>query len=94
MHHHPIPDPASPDRDDAIAQALLALLVHDHPGLWSLSELDRSLTSSGQASSGAEPPRHPTEDAVQRLYAAGLLGRVGQYVFATRAAHEAQRLAG
>jgi hypothetical protein len=94
MHHHPIPADAPGGPDEAIDRALLGLLTHDHAGLWSLSELDRSLTSSGQTAGGAEPPRHLTEDAVERLYAAGLIGRVGQYVFATRTAHEAQRLAG
>jgi hypothetical protein len=93
MHQHPIPAQAPGDSEEAIDRALLGLLIHDHPGLWSLSELDRSLTSSGRTLGGAEPPRHVTEDAVERLYATGLVGRVGQYVFATRTAHEAQRLA-
>jgi hypothetical protein len=52
-----------------------------------------SLRASSQTVSGCEPPRHDTEDAVERLYAAGLLHRVGQFVFVTRAAHNAQRLA-
>lgn len=94
MHHHPIPGPELGDPVEALAQAILGLLTHDHPGLWSLSELDRSLTSSGKTQPGAEPPRAPTEDAIEQLYAAGLIHRVGQFVFATRAAHAAQRLAG
>jgi hypothetical protein len=94
MHHNPIPGIESGDPADALAQAILALLVDDHPGLWSLSELDRSLTSSGQTPLGAEPPRHVTEDVVEALYEAGLLHRIGQFVFATRAAHAALRLAG
>jgi hypothetical protein len=90
MHHHP--NPALPV--DALAQAILGLLIDDHPGLWSLAELDRSLTSSGQTPVGCEPPRHVTEDAIEALYAAGLIHRVGQFVFASRCAHAAQRLAG
>jgi hypothetical protein len=94
MHHNPIPGTQPGDPAEALAQAILGLLVDDHPGLWSLAELDRSLTSSGQISPGAEPPRHVTEDAVEQLYAAGLIHRIGQFVFATRCAHTAQRLAG
>lgn len=88
MLHQPIP--GSPD--DALAQAILGLLTHDHPTLWSLSELNRSLTPSGEPAPGTEPARHLTEDAVERLYAAGLLHRMGEFVFASRAAHESQRL--
>ena len=85
MHHHPSPV----STDDALAQAILGLLIHDHPGLWSLAELDRTLTPSASA-----PAAHRTEDAVEVLYAAGLLHRTGEFVFASRAAHAAQRLAG
>ncbi len=93
MLHNPNPGVAPGAAEEALDQALLDLLVHDHPGLWSLHELTRSLTSSGQTSGGDEPPTHDTEDAIERLYAAGLIHRVGQFVFATRAAHNAQRLA-
>jgi hypothetical protein len=54
MHHNPIPGVEPRDPADALAQAILGLLIHDHPGLWSLAELDRSLTSSGQAPLGCE----------------------------------------
>ena len=91
MHHHPIP--ACPTADDALAQAILGLLTQDHPGLWSLAELDRSLTPSGETPIGEEPRRHTTEDAVEQLYAAGLIHRMGQFVFASRAAHATQSLA-
>jgi hypothetical protein len=94
MHHHPIPGAGLGDAEDAFDTALLGLLIEDHGGLWSLAELSRSLTSSGQAVGGCEPSCHETEDAVERLYAAGLIHRIGQFVFATRAAHAAQRLAG
>ena len=93
MLHNPNPGVAPGAVEDALDQALLDLLVHDHPGLWSLHELTRSLTSSSQTSGGNEPPTHDTEDAIERLYAAGLIHRVGQFIFATRAAHNAQRLA-
>ncbi len=93
MHHNPNPGLAPGDCEHALDQALLDLLIHDHPGLWSLSELSRSLTSSGQTADTGEPPTHETEDAIERLYAAGLIHRIGSYVFATRAAHNAQRLA-
>ncbi len=84
MHDHPIPV----ESDDALARAILDLLTIDHPGHWSMAELDRTLTPSGTPSS-----TH-TMDVVEALYAAGLLHRHGDFVFATRAAHEAQRLAG
>ena len=82
MHDNPIP--AS---DDALARAILDLLTIDHPGHWSMAELDRTLTPSGA------PPSSRTEDVVETLYAAGLVHRHGSFVFATRAAHEARRLA-
>lgn len=77
MHHHPNPH-------DALAQAILALLIEDHAGLWSLHELERTMapTTSGD-----------TEEAVQALHGAGLVHRVGEFVFASLAAHTAQRLA-
>ena len=93
MHHNPIPGIAPSIAEDAFDTALLGLLIHDHDGLWSLPELARSLTSSAQAS-GDGPPTHETEDAIERLYAAGLIHRVGGFVFASRAAHAAQRVAG
>jgi HD-like signal output (HDOD) protein len=93
MLHNPIPATAAGDAEDALDYALLDLLIDVHPGLWSLHELTRSLTSSAQTTASGEPPVHETEDAIERLYAAGLIHRVGNYVFATRAAHTAQRLA-
>ncbi len=93
MHCNPNPGCSPGPVEDSLDEALLGLLVDDHPGLWSLDELTRSLTSSSQTADGDEPPSHDTEDAIERLYAAGLIHRVDQYVFATRAAHTAQRLA-
>lgn len=86
MQDHPIPAVAT--ADDALAQAILDLLTIDHPSIWSMDELDRTLT----ASTALETTR--TEDVVESLYAAGLIHRSGSFVFASRAAHEAQRLAG
>jgi hypothetical protein len=93
MHHQPNPGDAPGDVESAIDAALLGLLVHDHPGLWGLGEFDRSLVSSGQTTGGGEPSRRHTEDAIERLYAAGLIHRIGQFVFASSAARAAQALA-
>ena len=85
MHTQPNPQ--------ALHQALLTLLLEeDGPALWSLTELDRTLTASSRAKAPAID--HSIEDAVEDLYAAGLVHRVGQFVFATRAAHVAEQLAG
>ncbi len=83
-----------PDDPVHLKQALLGLVVDDRPGLWSLAELDRYLTPSRDTPAGTEPNRASVEDAVEDLYAAGLIHRVGQFVFATRAALEAERIAG
>ncbi len=93
MHSQPNPATAAGTAEASFDEALLGLLIDDHPGLWSLAELNRSLTSSSQTADGGEPSTCDTEDAVERLYAAGLIHRIGTYVFATRAAHTAQRLA-
>jgi hypothetical protein len=91
MHHHPIPGIS----EDAFDTALLGLLVHDHTGLWSVAELARCMSSSATAAIAPDdPPTHETEDAIERLHAEGLIHRVGAFLFASRAAHAAQRLAG
>jgi hypothetical protein len=86
MHEHRIRADAT--SDDGLAQAIVDLLTIDHPGIWSIAEFDRTLTPSGA------PATSRTEDTVESLYAAGLIHRCGPFVFASRAAHEAQRLAG
>lgn len=91
MHDHPIREGAETDPDGPLKQAVLGLIVYDHEGLWSLSELDRSLQASAEARTGDDPSRARIEDVVQQLYAAGLVHRLGQFVFATRAAIEAMR---
>ncbi len=93
MHSQPNPAVEAGTAEDSFDEALLGLLIDDHPGLWSIGELSRSLTSSAQAADGGDLPTHDTEDAIERLYAAGLIHRVGGFVFATRAARTAQRLA-
>ncbi len=92
MHRNPNPAPCAGTAEDSFDEALLGLLVHDHPGLWSIGELCRSLTSSAQTAASGEIETCDTEDAIERLHAAGLIHRIGTYVFATRAAHTAQRL--
>jgi hypothetical protein len=94
MHRNPNPaaDSGCPD-EDSLDEALLGLLVHDHTGLWSIAEICRSLTSSAQIAGDGEVETCDTEDAIERLFAAGLIHRLGTFVFATRAAHTAQRLA-
>jgi hypothetical protein len=88
MRTQRIPGPA-PDTDPTtLKQALLGLLVVDHAGLWSTTELTRSLIpSSGDGPNATDP-----EDALEDLYAAGLIHRLHGYVFATRAAYEADRI--
>ncbi len=93
MLHQPNPAPCAGTAEDSFDEALLGLLIDDYPGLWSVAELSRSLTSSAQAAASGEIETCDTEDAVERLFAAGLIHRVGGFVFATRAAHAAQRLA-
>jgi hypothetical protein len=93
MHSQPNPAATVGTAEDSFDEALLGLLVHDHPGLWSVDELCRSLTSSAQTAASGEVETCDTEDAIERLFAAGLIHRVGGFVFATRAAHCAQRLA-
>jgi hypothetical protein len=79
-------DPAS------LKQALLGLVCDERQSLWSLSELYRTLAPPDEARSGVEPTDVDVEDAVADLYAAGLIHRIGDFVFATRAALEAERV--
>ncbi len=54
---------------------------------WTAASTPRSATEPGHTPSTVD-----VEDAIEDLYAAGLLHRLGTYVFATRAAHEAHAL--
>jgi hypothetical protein len=80
---------ATPDDDSThLQQVLLDLLIHEQPSLWTLAELDRALKPAGEHDNcGCH-----VEDAVADLYAAGLVHRSGPFVFATRAAHIAERV--
>ena len=93
MHSQPNPAETAGTAEASFDEALLGLLIDDHPGFWSVAELSRSLTSSAQTAVSGEIETCDTEDAIERLFAAGLIHRVGGFVFATRAAHNAQRLA-
>ncbi len=84
---------SEPGDPHTLKQALLGLLLEDRPVLWTLAELDRQLHPSSETEPGSQPDTIDVEDAVEDLYAAGLLHRLGTFVFATRAAHEAHRLA-
>jgi hypothetical protein len=77
-----------PDDPIQFQRAALDLLVHDHPGLWSLAELDRVLKPGGDRDAST----CHVEDVVADLYAAGLVHRCGEFVFATRAAAAAERI--
>ncbi len=82
-----------PDDPHTLKQALLDLLLEDRPVLWTTTELDRCLNPSSATEPGHTPSTVDVEDAIEDLYAAGLINRFGQFVFATRAAHEAHALA-
>ncbi|MFI4985175.1 MAG: hypothetical protein ACHQAV_04205 [Solirubrobacterales bacterium] len=62
---------------------LTLLLDPDSPCVWSIDELARELGDPTDAA-----------DAVARLYAAGLVHRCGEFVFATRSAARFARLIG
>ena len=76
MHTHPNPE--------ALKHALLDLVTRERDGLWSTAELDRALYGPNDGGS--------VEDVIADLYAAGLVHRIGGFVFATRAALEADRI--
>jgi hypothetical protein len=75
-------DERSPAEADANADASVLEFLTRDTGLWSLDELSRELGD-----------RVSAVDAVARLNAAGLAHRLGDFVFATRAAELAVRLA-
>jgi hypothetical protein len=62
-----------PEQAEAAVLGLLTDAEVQRP--WSLAELERELDNHVR-----------TVDAVRRLYAAGLVHRLGEFVFATRAA--------
>jgi hypothetical protein len=79
MHNEPTPA-AREQRADA---DVLGLLLYDHmPHPWSDDEVAREFGDPVEAA-----------DALSRLHRAGLVHRVGDFVFPTRAARTAARLA-
>ena len=73
MHTQPIGDPSTTDaQHDAI---VLDLLLTDHNGLWSTTELQHQV---------GDPVA--VDDTLDRLHALGLIHRLESFVFATRAA--------
>lgn len=75
-------DQRTPAQDgDLIDRAILRLLT-DAPALWSVAEVTSEI--------GSETA---TTDGLARLAGAGLIHRLDQFVFATRAAFCGQRLA-
>jgi predicted transcriptional regulator with HTH domain len=88
MDAHLVPDPG---RDQAILQqAVLELLLEQHPAQLSISELSSELSSD--PSSFAE--QDAIENAVRELVGVGLVHRHGGFVFPTRAAVAAAELIG
>jgi Fe2+ or Zn2+ uptake regulation protein len=74
--------------DHRLQQAILALLVHEHPAQRCVDEVIRELTDQPQ-----DPmQRDAITNALRRLAAAGLIHRHGAFVFATRAAVRADQL--
>jgi hypothetical protein len=71
------------EEDLRTQQAVLAMLVApDARRPWSIAEVEREI-GEGET----------TTDALTHLYAAGLIHRSGEFVFATRAAIHSDRLA-
>jgi hypothetical protein len=73
-----------PHDDDKFDHAILTLLLHERsPGPWAIDELVREIGD-----------RIAVEDAIARLYGAGLIHRLDPgFVFPTRAALRADQLA-
>jgi hypothetical protein len=72
---------------------ILDLLIEHHPAPWTTAELARELAPRTETTSGAEPSTATVEDALAHLYGAGLVHRIGELAFASRAATESARLA-
>jgi hypothetical protein len=60
---------------------MVLMLLLDEPGLWSLDEISREISTVPDV-----------EDGINRLHAVGLVHKLDQFAFATRAAVRGQRL--
>jgi hypothetical protein len=85
MHDQPSPAPRATPRDclETTEQAVLALLVDEHPAQLSRDELMREFAPDVQVF---------VDDALHALVGAGLAHRHGPFIFATRAAVTYERL--
>lgn len=78
------PQPHTPD-ERHVDKTVLALLLDEERGeIWSVSELVREI-------GGLESD---TLDSIARLHGAGLIHRIGEFAFATRAAVVFEEVAG
>ena len=75
--------------DDHLQQAILALLLEEHPAQRSVEEVVHELTDRPEDFAA----RDAIDNALRDLVAAGLLHRHGLFVFATRAAVRFDQLA-
>jgi hypothetical protein len=73
--------PGAGRTDEDLDNLVLGLVLDDQSWLWSIDEIGLELDD-----------RLATSDAVTRLAAAGLLHRLGDFVFPTRAARRAGEL--
>jgi hypothetical protein len=79
----PLPDP------EVAARFLLDFLVAHHPALFAVDELTREF---GSPSESRDMTRLYVTEGLIQLAAAGLINRVGDFVFASRTAVYAKRL--
>jgi hypothetical protein len=82
-------DPGPAGDDDRLQQAILAVLLEEHPAQRSIDEVARELTDRPDDFAA----RDAIDNALRDLVAAGLLHRHGPFVFATRAAVRFDQLA-
>jgi hypothetical protein len=80
--HDDSPTASAVEQDDATDRAIMDLLLIDHPGVWSVGEVERELADPVAA-----------QDGLARLTRAGLVHRLGEFVFPTRTAGRAAALA-
>ncbi len=89
MHDEPSPRaPWIQDSDD-VARIVLDLAIHRHPSILMIEELIREL----QAPPTKVIQAGDVTDSIHELVGSGLLHRLGNFVFATRAATRAHELA-